>query len=456
MLGVKKTTLTGKEKRRIVQFDGFGQTKDGKDLLAAEYYNCDCRDGSLRGGIGLKQCYDANGKELTVGMSISDGALHTFFTTWNRDGGQANSTKIYLVSIDGYLYLRREETGVGERKVALGNHVEHCALKMENGVVHNFFCGSKGAYGTLDGATFHNILAVECRGACICGKRYVMLTKNGEVVYTAPLAPQDKSGDTPDGMGVVYLPVRYGAPIGMKGYGDSAYVFFERGICKMNFFASAKENTLTEIPYHGGEICPYAQATTKDGILFLAREGAYYLRNDKVERVCEHLPIGPCSVEKSANVGYCEDVVIFAYYKEKGDSTQAQCVAIYTDGKDGYFTGVEGVLGGNGYVYLNGKIHRFAKDSVGVAHAKSSFFESVPLNFGRCGRKRLKSIAVYGEGRVVIGVKSGDKERTYTLNMDKGVDKTRLLDSGREFSLRFNLEAGSVVTGVEMEYVMEK
>ena len=454
MIGLRKTPLRGKEKRRRVAFRSFGEKEQReRNLSPFSYQNCDCRGGVLHGGIGVKKHLDSSGQEIAVGMPSGIGVTNIFFTTLNKDGTQANTSAIYTVGIDGYLYMRRDNGSVLQ-KVLVGANAKHCAMKTEKKIIYNFFCGSKGAFCTLDGATFKNLLNVDCLDICVCGKRCLILTKNGELFYSAALQPLNMGSADPNGMGIIYLPVEYGSPKGMKEYGGKAYIFFEKGICRLTVSAIANEHVLEKIPYNGGEICLGGQATTSDGILFLAKEGVYYLRNGGVERICEYLNIGPCKTNKNCTVGYCDDVVIFSYYKN-GTVLTPKRVAVYMDGKDGYFTDAYGALGGNAYTYIDGKVYRYEKDCEDIQRAKTCLFTTELLDFEGRGCKRLKTLSLRGVGSVTVTVKSEKKERSYSLVFKNGIAKTKLREKGDAFSFAFEVDAGSFVSSMDVEYVTE-
>ena len=454
MFGLMKRAVKSKEKKKKAVFTSFGEKqKRGENLQPASYGNCDCRGGKLRGGIGVKKYLNENGEEVSVKLSSIDDALYTFFTVVNRNGEVEDKPYLYILAENGYMYERHEYTGNGWQRVLLGNHIDHCALKAENKAIYNLFSGEKGAYYSLDGGYFYSIYEGKCLGGCICGKRYLILTGKGELLYSAALMPTSMQGENPNGGGVIYLPAGYGAPVGMKSYGDSAYIFLERGIFKLTLSATATENTLEEIPYGGGNICLRAMAVTGEGILFLAKEGLYRLRGDKVERICEYLPIGPCDTGKACRVAYCDELVVFDYYKQTGEGEEVRRLVVYADGKDGYFSEVYGSLGGNQYTYMQRNVYYFEKDCKEIQHAETPFFTSERLDFGTDKKKCLKTLTLKGKGSVTVGVRCGEMEKTYPLVFENGVAQARLQNSGKEFSFTFYLDGGCTIEGMQVEYV---
>ena len=126
---------------------------------------------------------------------------------------------------------------------------------------------------------------------------------------------------------------------------------------------------------------------------------------------------------------------------------------MYADGKDGYFTEEYGFLGGSEYTYVNGKFYTYAKDCVDVQRKQQPSFSSGGISFGNLKRKQLKWLTLKGEGCVTVGVQCAEKERRYPLVFQNGVARTRLLDKGRAFVFHFYLDADSLVSGAEIEYV---
>ena len=56
---------------------------------------------------------------------------------------------------------------------------------------------------------------------------------------------------------------------------------------------------------------------------------------------------------------------------------------------------------------------------------------------------------------MTVTVKSEGKERSYPLVFENGVAKTKLREKGKIFSFTFNVDEGSSVTSMDIEYVTE-
>ena len=457
MIGRMKAPLKRKEKKKTVRFSSFGEKSAGEgNLFPSVYVNCDCREGVLRGGIGLQKCLDENGGEWGVALSNNTSAKNVFFATQMVRGERKTPPDLYVVGLDGYLYVRDSSTGAGVKKALLGEGATHCVLKDESRNAHHLFSAEKGVYGTIDGETFTHISPSECISACLYGGRYLLLHKRGDLHYTAPFAPYDGVSSDYDGAGNIYLPAECGEPVGMLKYGDEVYIFFERGIYKLTVSAFARENTLQKIPYQGGDICVRGQAVTNDGILFLASDGLYYLRNGCVQKICEYLNVTPCEPKESCNVGYCDDLVLFTYRQKTESGEEVKRLAVYADGKDGYFTEAYGTLGGNQYTYLSGAVYSYVKDTEGIQRQQTPCFTSQALDFGTEKRKRLKSIRLTGEGNVGICVRSGEREHRYLFACKEGGASVRAVDIGKAFTFELYLDVGAAVRSLEVQYITEE
>ncbi|MBP3423302.1 MAG: hypothetical protein J6K86_06010 [Clostridia bacterium] len=453
MIGVKKSTVKKREKKRTASFRSFGEKMEGAgNLFPQAYLNCDCRGGVLRGGLGAKPYLDANGNPMRFEVPNAERALHVFLSTMKNDSASTEAPSNYIVGVNSVLYQRNDETGAAYTRIHIGTKVDHNVLKTETGEIYNIFCGDR-VYATLDGQTYKLVYTEKNAGSCICGKRWVTVSETGTLFYTAPLDLFKTDSSDPNNQGKIYMPSGYGVPVGIKEYDGKVYVFFERGIFKVTLSAFAAEHKIVAIPYYGEVLCLRAQVVTSDGIIFLARDGAYYLRNDSVQKICEHLPIGPCSTVKRCNVAQCEDLAMFHYHQTTEGGTTPKRLVVYKDGKDGYFTETHAVFGGNEYTFKSGTIYYYAKDCEGIERMNAPSFTTRGLDFGTDKKKRLKELRLTGTGKVTVGVQSGEKENLYTLVFKDGVAKARLLDKGRNFVFTFYLDPQTAVKGMDVDYI---
>lgn len=453
MLGLQKRAFKGRGGIKTVAFDAFGVGKKGASALNAyDSLNCTCRDGNIRGGVGVKPLTDGFGNKIPVTITVSNSAV--YITTTNT-GAVPGGVQIYLLDVNGQLYLRNASTNRAEKKIFLGPSVDYCAFKGENGSIYNLFCGTADVVMTTDGSSFTSKLWDGMRGACILGKRYVVAKYNGEIRYSAVLEPFAQSSADPDGSGILYLPMGYGEVVGMKEYGGEGYIFCEKGIFRLSVAADASEFILKNIPYNGGKICLRAMAVSTKGVVFLASEGAYCVNGDSVKRICEHVPIGLCETDWLCVTGYGEGFLMFDYMRKTTTGASSRRLVIDSDCEDAFFTDSYGALGENEYTLVVGQVGVFTKDQVNIRRGKTPYFTSVPLDFGTKKSKRLKALRVRGSGNVKVTVQCGEGTRSYSLNLADGEAQTRLTGKGKAVTLTFELQPCAVVEGVEIDYTVE-
>ena len=453
MLGLKKRTYKGRGERKTIAFDSFGIGQKGtRALKAYNSLNCTCRDGRIRGGIGTRPLTDDFGNKIQVIITSSNSAV--YMTTTNT-GAVAGGIQIYLLDTSGHLYLRNASTNRAEKKIFLGPGVDYCAFKGENGDIYNLFSGTADVIMTTDGSSFTSKLWDGMRGACVLGKRYVVVKYNGEIRYSAVLDPFAKSSSDADGSGTIYLPMGYGNVVGMKEYGGEGYIFCEKGIFRLSVAADASEFVLKNIPYKGGDICLRAMAISQKGVVFLASEGAYCVKGDLVRRICEHLPIGLCDTEELCATGYGDGFFMFDYMQKTATGTAKRRLVVDSDCEDGFFTDLYGALGENEYTLVVGQVNVFTKDQVNIRRGKLPYFTTEPLDFGTKKSKRLKTLRVRGAGNVNVIVQCDGSTHSYSLDLSGGEMQTRLMGKGKAITITFELQACAVVEGVEIGYTVE-
>ncbi len=452
MLGLKKGAIKTSGGIKTASFHTFGIGKKGMGVLEAyDSLNCSCRDGKLRGGVGVKPYVDIYGNKISVIVTTSNAAV--YMATSNAGTG---STQVFLLDKNGYLYLRNPATTKAEKKIFLGPSVDYCALKTEQGAINNLFTGTADVVLTMDGSSFNSKLWSGMRGGCILGNRYVVARYNGEIRYSAVFAPFAQNTSDPDGSGKIYLPAGYGEVVGIKEYGGAAYIFCERGIFRLTVSAKASDFTLKNVPYKGGNICLRSMAVSEKGVVFLASEGAYCVNGNYVKRICRHLPIGPCDTYELCATGYGNGFFMIDYAQKTENGGVSKRIVIDADCEDGFFTDAYGALGENEYTLVVGQVSVFTKDETSIRRGKTPYYTSVSLDFGTRKNKRLKTLRLRGSGMLTVTVRCGKTERSYTLTFENGEAQARLIGKGKEVTLSFQLEPWAVVEGVEMDYSVEE
>lgn len=454
MLGLKKRAIKGKKESKTASFHQFGIGKKGAGVLQVfDTLNCSCRDGKLRGGVGLKPYEDAYGNRTTILMLAGDFAGAHLATSKN---GSTESKQVYIVGKDGYLYLRNPQSMQGIKKLFVGPSVDHLAMRMETGEIRNLFSGTADVAMTTDGTSFSNRLWDGMRGSCILKGRYILARYNGEIRYSAVFSPFEESSSDPDGSGTIYLPASYGEVVGMKEYGGEAYIFCEKGIFRLTVSAKASDFTLKNVPYKGGSICLRSMAISEKGIVFLASEGAYCVNGDFVKRICEHLPIGPCDHNQLCATAYGTGFFIIEYTQKKPAAAEKKRLVIDTDCEDAFFTDFYGTLGGNEYTLMSSLLCVFTKDETSVKRSQLPYYTSVPLDFGTRKTKRLKRLRLKGSGEVIVIMRCGAAAHSYVAIFQNGEAEIPLWNKGKTVMFTFQMKPWSYLEGMEVDYTVEE
>ena len=454
MIGLAKSIFKGVSRKKTAVFDSFGE-KDGQGVFrSSSHRNCDFRDGTLKGGVGLALYLDKNGAPVSYSMQVEPKCVYV--VTINPGDGLGDEERYTFLGVDGYLYTLNPSLGTAIQVSAkLGEDVSHCVLKNEANAIQHLFSSTTGAYLTLEVAIFKQLSTQALRGGCVCGKRYFLALENGELHYCAPFNPQTENSADPNGTGVLYLPAECGAVIGLKEDGGAVYIFFERGIFRLEVSAKASDFVMKRVAYAGGALCQGSMAATGKGILFLASDGLYRVYGENTEKVCEHLHIGACDTRSLCKVGYCGELVLIEYQKKTAGGNEMVRVAIQADGRDGYFTEAFGLLCGNEYSAHDGWIYRYVEDAESTLRGSNPYFTSERLDFGTEKQKRMKKLLLKGKGRVRVGVCCDGRLREYTLELDGGAGGIRLTEKGKDFIFTLYPSIGAVVEGIEISYCTE-
>ncbi len=439
MTGVKKKALERRKTRKKYVVDHFSLWEE-KGLFSTDSLNCDCADGSLRRGIGIQLLRDKEDERL---FAYFPQAAQGAYPVPLNEGTAEDAIAIYLVAVDGTLYFVNRRTGGVVEKYALGGRVDYASVKGADKKVYHLFAGDSAAVGGT-GETLNLLTSGDLVGGCACGGRFFVGKSSATLLYSAPFAPYNFSGDADEG-GELYLPAGFGEIVALAAT-EEVYIFLERGIFRLQVGAEGKDFLLEDLGYAGGRICPRSAVALGGGVFFLSREGAWRVEGKRIERVCTHLPLRP--MHNICYVGVCEDLALIDYQDEKGYKR----VAIAADGKTGFFTERFVALGGNGFCFTANMCYRFCKDALGATYQNLPYFQSPKRHFGYPKTKQLRKLRLLGEGNVHVKIENERGEEEYTLSCVEGEAETRLFGRGREFRIRMELEEGSRVEGLEIEF----
>ncbi len=438
---------------RTAFFDTFSLQESGAGILRADsHHNCDCIGGSLKRGVGLLPMRNANGD--TVLLSLSSTEIDTVVdTAVNSDAIIEDTPMIYVTGEDGGLYRVDPSSGKTLKRTTIGRSrgAAHFSFKNEKGRICNIFVGESAATCSVNGNSFTAVWnSGRIIDGCLIGDRLFIATTSEKICYSAPMDPANFSGSADEG-GELFLPLNGGELTGLAEESGYGYIFTEKAVYRLNASASARNFRLEKLPYDGGLICPRSMATRGKGIIFLSASGAYRVHGERVERICEYLPLSP-AVE-ACRVGYCEDILLIEFKNREGTAQVTRRLAVYADGTNGFFGDLYGTLGGTELCCVAGMLYAFTKDAPSVAHQIAPHFQTGALDLGTSKVKRLKRLKMQGTGRVRCVLSHGDIAHEYTLDLSDGEAAIRLCERGKSFALRLYPQSAAEIRSLAIEYV---
>ncbi len=455
MLGLKKSSIKGKNRFKRVKYNGFSFKGESGALWGESGVNCDCRGGRFRMGIGIGEYRQPNGKILFV--SANGEIMGGYVLSVNDGEGGEDTVGYYYLDENGVLFqvFPQENTQVstGVERIEVGStYLTVSQARDATGKTYSFFAGDDRIV-VLHGEEASVFYEGEIRGSCAVGNRFFFVTAGNKLLYTAPGDLLQTEGLSDDGGGL-YLPEEGGLVRGMKTDGEFVYIFMERDIYRLTVSARASQFRVEKLPYFGDRICLRSQVRVGTRIFFLALDGAYFVDGERVERACPHLKIRPSNEALPCRVADATNLALIEYESWEGVGVRkTRRLAMYYDGKDGYFPEAHGDFSGGNICCLGGLFFRFEQEDDASKQVKKASFTSKPLRLGRNGQKTLKGVRLYGGGSGKLLVQGDGKAHSYVYSTVDGRAEISLLEMGRTFVLNFTLDKGSWLDGVELEYL---
>ncbi len=450
MLGLKKRIGVAKGKVKIFEYDGFAVSGGGdeKTLYARMSRNCDCRDGVLTTGVGVKQFLMSDGTDPDLPIS---GSVRTIYPIKQlSEDGKSWVERLGFVAYNGMFGYYATDYVAYRLRFSLGKKVTSMRITDPDLKDTTVFVGERGFLccdinGVLSGFTIEDTLNI----GCACNNRLFVGVKPYTIAYSSPKKPLDFTESTHEA-GRIYLPVDKGNMIGVLNFHETVYVFFDYGIMRLESSGSPYGFTAVSLTYAGGKIYPYSMGVCGDCVMFLATDGIYRFDGEESKKV-NCLSVYPSdSSEQWCCHASCEGMYLLRYLDKGGEFKIA---VVYEDGKSGYFSDTfEAVHEGDGRAFCQYglKIGTIAKD--GDLYSNSVYrFDTAEMDFGLRGRKTLRSLRFEGEGELSVTVKNGTGERTKRLTFTNGVAVWNVRDRGERFGFYIQLEKGARVRKLTAE-----
>lgn len=454
MVGLKKKASERLGKVKFFEYDAFALSGGGdpKTLYAKYSRNCDCRDGVLTTGVGIKTFLMPDGNNPSIPTNAQVMAMHPI-RQLSEDGLTKEETLAILLS-NGMFYFYSAEQGAYQMAYYLSKPATSMRITDRDLKDTTVFVGPRGCLscdtkGNVTGLDLPN----NTQMGCACNNRLFIGVKPYTVAYSSPDNPLDFT-ETAHGAGKVHFPAERGEMVGIVNFKENVYVFFQYGIAKLETGGSPHEFRVKRLVYGGGKIFPYSMGVCGECVMFLAVDGIYRFDGEKTTKV-EVLPVKPAD---NAAQWCCHASVEGLYILRFLDAREGFKIAVlYEDGKSGYFSDTFNVVhnsDGQAFCQYGLNIGTIAKD--GDLYAGSVYDFSVgKTDFGLRSRKLLKSLRFEGEGAMSVSVIVDGETKTKRLYFVEGVAIWKLRERGTRFGFGIQPEKGARIRKMtaEIEYL---
>lgn len=448
MLGYRKKNMSSKGKTVFVEYNSFrthGVAKKN-ELCAMDSLNCDCTDGRIRTGIGVKRYLDALGDEVRFDFG---GYLDSVYAVESISSESETQPTEHFVCVDdcGEVYVYDEDLDEFVSKVAIGVGASAVTATDLSYDTRTMFIGEDTAYyfknGTWSRAPIKNALAV-----CLCKNRVFVATKPYTVIYSMTTDPW-QFGESIDEDGSICLYSECGSIVGMLTFEEKVFVFLKRGIMTIDTDGAARNFKVEQLAYSGGEIFGKTAGACGNSIIFMATDGIYRLKNGSIERIGDQLEIKPFDLWQVCNHAALGKDFLMRYLDSSGEM---KVVLIREDGTGYYISDLDGLSEFNKkpLCRVDGFISILSYDGC-LPSGEEYYFTTGELDFGLRGRKHLKKLYFEGDGSFLCRVWQGESYREEELSFVNGRACMCVGECGESFSITLCLYKGAEIRKMRAE-----
>jgi len=288
MYGKKKKAIKVNAKTKKLAFHKFVPWKrigdsDKDTLYATDSRNCNCLDGAMRMGVGVKVHTNSNGK--VVKYAISETEIDCFFFTHKHlSSGEYRSMLCCLAKSGQYYFTYFDSTDFVEyldMQLKPVKQIDYF-LTADNEPYVMFF-GESGVYMSQLEVWERTDSTVPVQCGCVWNDRAYAVIDPYTLIYSAPLEPLDFS-DTIHDSGRIYIPRETGNAVAIKPFNGKLYLFSDYGITEIEPAGSATDFKQKKIAYQGGRIVPGSIGECRGKLYFFALDGVYAFDGRCVEK----------------------------------------------------------------------------------------------------------------------------------------------------------------------------
>ncbi len=282
--------------------------------------------------------------------------------------------------------------------------------------------------------TFSQTNLLSC--ACFYKHRLFLAEEQNVLLYSAPEDIMNFEQSL-DGGGRISFPNAGGNIVGLKAFQEALYVFFDRGILRVEIKGNPKDFVAKSIDYGGGNIFARTICVCGESIIFMASDGAYRLDGKKVERLFAdyvQLPVGETKWEACASLS---DRAVIRYETSAGKRT----LVLAADGKDFYYADDLASLSyvEKGSALFLDKDYNICRLTDDGDIAMINRFKA-ETDFGISGYKTLRKLSFEAEGHFILNVETDKRIRSYEIIAEDGFAELVLCERDKIF--RIGLAAG--------------
>jgi hypothetical protein len=448
MVGVKKQPIKRSARTRVVRFENFSLVDRDKKgtLFGVDGRNCDCADGTIKTGLGLKNYLTPYEKTYVM----ESAAVRSFYLHRIKHSDGVYNNQLGYMLEDGKYYLYNHTTGAFVKTLVFGGATNVVGVINADLEVETLFIGGLGVtrYDPDRGYT-RSILTKAGLANCVFHDRLFVVIEPFTVAYSKPLETLNFES-TIDDSGKIHLPSAAGKIVAMKQLGNEICIFYEYGITRLIPAGSARDFKQVPLAYAGGHVLGETVCECGGKLFFLADDGVYTFDGKTLQKICQELNVKPTYSVQCGAACVGDRVLIRYADKVKGAVT----LVLAADGKSGYFCS-----------YLNG-LSRTDQYAMCVAEGVVKYvdcdgdlyggeeycFQTECLDFGVVGKKNLKSLCFEGEGEMTVQVDDGQTIKQKAVKFIDGKAVVRMGLVGESFALRFTLKKGAIVRKLAISY----
>lgn len=465
MIGFEKKTIRAKEIRKTKTFSNFAidyrafasEVNGENTLVGVRSKNCRIVDGVLTTGEDLTVYRPDDVIMAIAGTMPTTDAFFDMFTK-GSDGTYARTLGILYET--GMVRTYKQSIGTWAIMNNFGARMKTLQCFGADGVPHQAFVGTPGVF-TCTGLTLEKADGVDTALpiACAFKDRLFCAIDPFTVAYSAALEPTDFMQSIDDG-GQIKFASDKGAIVALLSFCDGVYIFYERGISRLDVAGKARDMKVERLEYDGGRIFGETVAVcsaSKGKAFFLAESGLYAFDGKTAKPVCENLQIRPTRTSQICKSAAAEHTYSVQYVDRTGKQRR---VVIDTESETGYDSFItEGLSSVRGRLICryDGEPHTVSSDSAAgeLPTDEAYTFSAYDLEFGVSGEKRLQNLEFFGDGEITVAVSSEKRTKTRKLVFVGGRASARLWLKGKRFSFSFTLEKGAKLQAMSAEILCE-